>query len=32
VLGQSNPEYVALYKDRPRDPREAYDNAAKLLV
>ena len=32
VFGQSNPEYVALYKDRPRDPREAYDMAAKLLV
>lgn len=31
-FGLSNPEYVAMYKDRPRDPREAYDNAAKLLT
>jgi len=32
VFGQSDPKYVAIYKDRPRDPREAYENAAKLLV
>jgi len=32
VLGQSDPMYVAMYKDRPRDPREAYENAAKLLT
>ena len=32
VLGQSDPLYVAMYKDRPRDPREAYENAAKLLT
>ncbi len=32
VFGQSDPYYVAMYKDRPKDPREAYENAAKLLV
>lgn len=32
VFGQSEPMYVAMYKDRPRDPREAYENAAKLLT
>lgn len=32
VFGQSEPQYVAMYKDRPRDPREAYENAAKLLT
>ena len=32
VLGTSNPCYVAIYKDRPRDPREAYEIAAKLLT
>ena len=32
VFGQSDPMYVAMYKDRPKDPREAYDNAAKLLM
>lgn len=32
VFGQSDPMYVAVYKDRPRDPREAYENAAKLLT
>ena len=31
VFGQSEPQYVAMYKDRPRDPREAYETAAKLL-
>ena len=32
ILGLQNPMYVAMYKDRPRDPREAYDTAAKLLM
>ena len=32
VLGLDNPQYVAMYKDRPKDPREAYENAAKLLT
>lgn len=32
VLGINDPRYVAMYKDRPRDPREAYENAAKLLT
>jgi len=32
VFGQSDPMYVAIYKDRPKDPREAYENAAKLLT
>lgn len=32
IFGQSNPMYVAMYKDRPRDLREAYENAAKLLT
>lgn len=32
VFGQQEPEYVAMYKDRPNDPREAYDMAAKLLT
>lgn len=32
VFGQSDPMYVAIYKDRPRDIREAYENAAKLLT
>jgi hypothetical protein len=32
VLGTSDPCYVAMYKDRPRDPREAYEIAAKLLT
>lgn len=30
--GLLDPAYVAMYKDRPRDPREAYENAAKLLT
>ena len=30
--GLSDPQYVAMYKDRPRDIREAYENAAKLLI
>lgn len=32
VFGQSDPIYVAIYKDRPKDLREAYENAAKLLT
>lgn len=32
VLGVSDPKYVALYKERPKDIREAYENAAKLLM
>ena len=32
VFGQQEPQYVALYKERPKDPREAYENAAKLLI
>lgn len=32
VLGTSDPVYVAMYKDRPKDPREAYEIAAKMLT
>lgn len=32
TLGLQDPSYVAMYKDRPRDIREAYENAAKLLT
>ena len=32
VLGLETPAYVAMYKDRPRDIREAYENTAKLLT
>jgi hypothetical protein len=32
VMGLFDPRYVAIYKDRPKDPREAYENAAKLLT
>lgn len=32
TFGLLEPKYVAMYKDRPRDPREAYENAAKLLT
>lgn len=32
VFGQSDPQYVAMYKDRPSDPREAYEISAKLLT
>ncbi len=32
IYGLVDPQYVAMYKDRPRDPREAYENAAKLLT
>lgn len=31
VLGQSDPAYVAYYKDRPNDVREAYKMAIRLL-
>ena len=31
-FGMQEPKYVAIYKDRPRDIREAYDIAMKLLV
>ena len=30
-LGLKEPKYVAIYKDRPKDIRTAYDNAIKLL-
>ena len=30
-LGLKPPKYVAIYKDRPKDVREAYDTAIKLL-
>ena len=32
VFGLNEPKYVCIYKDRPRDIREAYDNAMKILV
>lgn len=32
VFGSNMPNYVAIYKDRPRDIVEAYENAMKLLV
>lgn len=32
VFGQTEPQYVAIYKDRPGDPREAYEITAKLLT
>lgn len=32
IFGTQDPKYVALYKHRPKDPREAYENAAKLLM
>ena len=32
ILGMKEPKYVAMYKDRPKDIREAYENAAKLLT
>lgn len=32
VFGDSEPKYVALYKDRPRDIRVAYMIALKMLV
>lgn len=32
ILGSSAANYVAIYKDRPRDIATAYENAMKLLV
>lgn len=32
IHGLQEPKYVAIYKDRPRDIREAYETALKLLV
>ena len=32
IFGLNEPAYVAMYKDRPKDPRQAFDNAAKLLT
>lgn len=32
VFGASPPKYVAMYKDRPNDIREAYETARKLLT
>ena len=32
IYGLQEAKYVAIYKDRPRDIREAYDVAMKLLV
>lgn len=32
AYGLKKPKYVAVYKERPRDIRFAYDNAMKLLV
>jgi hypothetical protein len=32
IHGLKEPKYVAIYKDRPRDIREAYDIALKLLT
>lgn len=32
VFGTADPQYVAIYKDRPKDPRESYEIAAKLLT
>ena len=32
VYGLQEPKYVAIYKERPRDIRTAYDNAMKLLT
>jgi hypothetical protein len=32
TFGSELPNYVAIYKDRPRDIVEAYENAMKLLV
>lgn len=31
VIGQGDPEYVAYYKDRPNDVREAYRMAVRLM-
>jgi len=32
IHGLNEPKYVAMYKDRPRDIREAFSNAMKLLT
>ena len=32
IFGSSDPKYVAVYKDRPRDIRTAYETALKLLT
>ncbi len=32
IFGLKEPNYVCIYKDRPRDIREAYDNAIKILT
>ena len=32
IFGLNEPRYVAIYKARPNDIREAYDVAMKLLV
>lgn len=32
TFGLNEPNYVCIYKDRPRDIREAYDNAMKILT
>lgn len=32
AYGLKEPKYVAVYKERPRDIRLAYDNAMKLLT
>lgn len=32
IRGMDDPKYVAMYKDRPRDIRQAYETAHKLLV
>jgi hypothetical protein len=32
IHGMDEPTYVAMYKDRPKDIRMAFENAMKLLV
>lgn len=32
MLGTSSPNYVAIYKDRPKNITQAYETAMKLLV
>lgn len=32
IRGMDDPKYVAMYKERPRDIRQAYETAHKLLV
>ena len=32
IRGMDDPKYVAMYKDRPRDIRQAYETAFKMLV